>query len=121
MVSSGCESPKHQGRGSVQGEFGVTKRIFEEIGAQINLEFEKRCGPRCPGCNAKLPGNKSGRRAVMDSPMPHVAIFALPSPPCRDFPIEVYQQMLERIEDAEDIEWLKNAPEKLQSFRMLAG
>lgn len=58
----------------------VTKLIFEDIGAQINLEFDKRCGPRCPGCDSKLPRNKAGRRAVMDSPMPHGVIVALTFP-----------------------------------------
>jgi transposase len=45
--------------------------IFEEIGAQINLEFDKRCGPRCPECQSRLPRNKVGRRMVMDCPMSH--------------------------------------------------
>jgi hypothetical protein len=34
-------------------------------------------------------------------------------------PIEVYQEMLERLEDAGDIEWLKKARKKPQSFRKL--
>ncbi len=34
-------------------------------------------------------------------------------------PIEVYQEMLERLEDADDIEWLKKARKKPQSFRQL--
>jgi hypothetical protein len=34
-------------------------------------------------------------------------------------PIEIYQQMLERLEDADDIEWLKKARKKPQSFRNL--
>lgn len=34
-------------------------------------------------------------------------------------PIEVYQEMLERLEDADDIEWLKKAQKKPQSFRNL--
>jgi transposase len=58
----------------------VTRISFEEVGAQINLEFDKRCGPRCPGCDAKLPRNKVGRRAVMDAPMPHGAITMLTFP-----------------------------------------
>lgn len=58
----------------------VTRISFEEVGAQINLEFDKRCGPRCPECAAKLPRNKVGRRAVMDSPMPHGAIVMLTFP-----------------------------------------
>lgn len=34
-------------------------------------------------------------------------------------PIEVYQEMIERLEDADDIEWLKKARKKPQSFRNL--
>jgi hypothetical protein len=34
-------------------------------------------------------------------------------------PIEIYQEMLERLEDADDIEWLKKARKKPQSFRNL--
>lgn len=34
-------------------------------------------------------------------------------------PIEIYQEMLERLEDADDIAWLKEAREKPQSFRNL--
>jgi hypothetical protein len=34
-------------------------------------------------------------------------------------PIEVYQEMLERLEDADDIAWLKKARKKPQSFRNL--
>lgn len=34
-------------------------------------------------------------------------------------PIEVYQEMLERLEDADDIAWLKEARTKPQSFRKL--
>ena len=34
-------------------------------------------------------------------------------------PIDVYQEMLERLEDADDIEWLKKARKKYQSFRNL--
>jgi hypothetical protein len=34
-------------------------------------------------------------------------------------PIEIYQEMLERLEDADDIEWLKEARKKPQSFRNL--
>jgi transposase len=53
---------------------------FEEIGAQINLEFDSRSGPRCPDCQGKLPRNKLGRRAVMDCPMPHGSIVYLTFP-----------------------------------------
>lgn len=56
---------------------GIT---FEEIGAQINLEFDKRCGSRCPECQARLPRNKVGRRVVMDCPMPHGSIVYLNFP-----------------------------------------
>lgn len=58
----------------------VTALSFEEAGAQINLEFDKRCGPRCPNCHGKLPRNKAGRRAVMDCPMPHGPIVMLTFP-----------------------------------------
>ncbi len=34
-------------------------------------------------------------------------------------PIEVYQEMIERLEDADDIAWLKEARKKPQSFRQL--
>jgi hypothetical protein len=34
-------------------------------------------------------------------------------------PIDVYQEMLERLEDADDIAWLKKARKKPQSFRNL--
>lgn len=34
-------------------------------------------------------------------------------------PIEVYQEMLERLQDADDIGWLKKARKKPQSFRSL--
>lgn len=34
-------------------------------------------------------------------------------------PIEVYQEMLERLEDAEDIAWLTKARRKPQTFRRL--
>lgn len=34
-------------------------------------------------------------------------------------PIEIYQEMIERLEDADDIEWLKNARKKPQSYRKL--
>lgn len=36
-----------------------------------------------------------------------------------NLPIEVYQEMLERLEDADDIAWLKKARKKPQSFRNL--
>jgi hypothetical protein len=34
-------------------------------------------------------------------------------------PIEVYQEMIEGLEDADDIAWLKKARKKPQSFRNL--
>ena len=34
-------------------------------------------------------------------------------------PIEIYQEMLERLEDADDIAWLKEARKKPQTFRNL--
>lgn len=34
-------------------------------------------------------------------------------------PIEVFQEMLERLEDADDVAWLKKARKKPQSFRKL--
>lgn len=58
----------------------VTGVTFEKVGAQINLDFDKRCGPRCPCCNSRLPRNKVGRRAVMDCPMPHGAMVYLTFP-----------------------------------------
>jgi hypothetical protein len=32
---------------------------FEEIGAQINLDFDKRSGPRCPHCEERLPRKRT--------------------------------------------------------------
>ena len=58
----------------------VSKVTFEEIGAQINLEFDKRCGPRCPECQSRLPRNKVGRRIVMDCPMSHGSLVMLSFP-----------------------------------------
>ena len=58
----------------------VTKISFEEVGAQINLEFDRRSGPRCPDCDSRLARNKCGRRAVMDCPMPHGSIVMLTFP-----------------------------------------
>jgi len=34
-------------------------------------------------------------------------------------PIEVYQEMIERLEDADDIAWLREARSKPQAFRKL--
>jgi hypothetical protein len=34
-------------------------------------------------------------------------------------PIEVFQEMIERLEDADDVAWLKKARKKPQSFRKL--
>ncbi len=34
-------------------------------------------------------------------------------------PIEVYQEMIERLEDGDDVEWLKKVRKKPQSFRTL--
>ncbi len=34
-------------------------------------------------------------------------------------PIEICQEMLERLEDVEDVAWLKDARQKPQSFRKL--
>jgi transposase len=59
----------------------VIKEVtFAEIGGQINLEFDKRTGPRCPRCHAKIPRNKVGRRAVMDAPMPNGCVVYLTFP-----------------------------------------
>lgn len=63
----------------------VTGIKFEEIGAQINLDFDKRSGPRCPRCQKKIPRNKLGRRAVMDCPMPHGSIVYLTFPTVQGF------------------------------------
>jgi transposase len=58
----------------------VSAVSFEKIGAQIKLDFDKRSGPRCPHCDARLPRNKTGNRAVMDTPMPHGPITILTFP-----------------------------------------
>jgi len=34
-------------------------------------------------------------------------------------PIKAYQEMIERLEDADDVAWLKQARKKTQSFRPL--
>lgn len=39
---------------------------FGEIDAQINLDVDKRSGPRRLHCEKRLPRNKAGRSAVMD-------------------------------------------------------
>lgn len=62
----------------------VSKLLFEEVGAQINLEFDKRTGPRCPRCQSKLSRNKVGSRAVMDCPMPNGPIVMLVFPTVQD-------------------------------------
>ena len=63
----------------------VTGINFEEIGAQINLDFDKRSGPRCPHCEERLPRNKTGRRAVMNCPMPHGSMVYLTIPTVQGF------------------------------------
>ena len=47
----------------------VEELICQEVGAQINLRFDERIGPRCPQCQSKLPRNKLGKCAVMDLPI----------------------------------------------------
>jgi hypothetical protein len=39
----------------------VTGINFEEIVPQINLDFDRRSGPRCPHCEKRLPRNNIGR------------------------------------------------------------
>ena len=63
----------------------VTQVSFEEIGAQINLDFDGRCGPRCPRCDARLPRNKLGMRAVMDCPVPNGTAVYLTFPTVQGF------------------------------------
>lgn len=63
----------------------VTGISFEEVGAQIKLDFDKRTGPRCPCCNARLPRNKVASRAVMDCPMPHGSVTYLTFPTVQGF------------------------------------
>lgn len=58
----------------------VRSLSFEEVGAQINLEFDKRSGPRCPRCDMRLARNKVGRRVVYDNPMPHGALSMITFP-----------------------------------------
>ena len=58
----------------------VTELSFEEVSCQIKLNFDKRCGPRCPKCASRLPRNKTGQRIVMDSPMAHGPITYLSFP-----------------------------------------
>ena len=47
----------------------VEEFICQEIGAQINLRFDARIGPRCPHCQKKLSRNKIGKCSVMDLPI----------------------------------------------------
>ena len=58
----------------------VRSLTFEKVGAQINLEFDKRSGPRCPSCNQRLARNKVTRRVVYDNPMPHGTLTLLTFP-----------------------------------------
>jgi len=58
----------------------VRSLTFEKVGAQINLEFDKRSGPRCPRCDQRLARNKLTRRVVYDNPMPHGALTLLTFP-----------------------------------------
>lgn len=53
---------------------------FEDSASQINLKFDRRSGPRCPSCSARLPKNKTGTRTVMDCPMAHSPITFLSFP-----------------------------------------
>lgn len=58
----------------------VSELTFEQTATLIKLNFDRRRGPRCPKCSAKLPKNKAGRRAVMDAPMAQAAITYLEFP-----------------------------------------
>ncbi len=47
----------------------VSKITCRKIGAQVDLEFDKRCGPRCPNCGNRLPRHRCGKQCVADLPI----------------------------------------------------
>lgn len=47
----------------------VDELICENVGAQINLRFDQRMGPRCPHCQSKLARNKISQASAMDLPI----------------------------------------------------
>ena len=47
----------------------VDKISCQKIGAQVNLEFDGRCGPRCPNCGIRLPKHRCLRQSVADLPV----------------------------------------------------
>ena len=47
----------------------VDKISCQKLGAQVNLEFDGRCGPRCPNCGNRLPKHRCGRQSVADLPV----------------------------------------------------
>lgn len=47
----------------------VDEFICESVGAQINLRFDERVGPRCPHCQEKIARNKVSQSSVMDLPI----------------------------------------------------
>ena len=51
-----------------------------EIGAQINLRFDKRCGPRCPRCHTVIPKNKTATGLAMDLPIADGVVVAIKFP-----------------------------------------
>ena len=47
----------------------VDKISCQKIGAQINLRFDERRGPRCPNCSDRLSKHRCRRQSVSDLPV----------------------------------------------------
>jgi len=47
----------------------VEQVICQEIGAQIKLRFDERCGPRCLNCKSRLPKHRCSAGVAMDLPV----------------------------------------------------
>ena len=74
----------------------------QEIGAQIKLRFDERCGPRCPNCKSRLPKHRCSAGSAMDLPIADGLVVMITFPvvqglcrECRHFvttrPREVHQ------------------------------
>lgn len=51
-----------------------------EVGAQINLRFDKRCRPKCPRCDNSIPKNFTATGMVMDLPIADGIVVAIKFP-----------------------------------------
>jgi transposase len=47
----------------------VDKINCQKAGAQVDLLFDKRCGPRCPNCGNRLPKHRCRTQSVADLPV----------------------------------------------------